>query len=171
MTRFTHKRKRLQAAMLAAGLLVLGVQSASAASSHPSFKATFSGAIGVNADGTISFVGSGSATHMGHITNQGTIIITGDSSCPGGKINTNTEVLTDNDGNTLTITSQDVGCPISPGLFHGTGDWTVTGGTGRYTGANGSGTTDGYTDFNAGTFSMTLIGTLSVAKDHQAPRR
>jgi hypothetical protein len=148
--------------MLAVGVLALGAQPAIAASSHPSFKATFSGTSGFNVDGTISFVGSGSATRMGHIANHGTVVITGDGSCPGGKINTNTETLTDNDVNTLTITSQDVGCPISPGLFHGTGNWTVRGGTGRYTGASGSGTADGYTDFNSGTFAMTLRGTLSI---------
>ncbi|MDP9222474.1 MAG: hypothetical protein M3P18_01185 [Actinomycetota bacterium] len=165
MRRFTHERRRLLVATLAAGLLVLGAQSASATNSHPSFKATFSGGIGFNADGTISFVGSGSATRMGHITNHGTIFITGDGSCPGGKTNTNTETLTDNDGNTLTITSHDVGCPIGPGLFHGTGNWTVTSGTGRYAGASGSGTADGYTDFNSGTFTMTLSGTLSIPAD------
>jgi hypothetical protein len=165
MRRYTGERRRLLFVTLAAGLLGLGAQPASAASSHPTFKATFSGAISFNADGTISFVGSGSATRMGHITNHGTIVISGNGSCPGGKTNTNTETLTDNDGNTLTITSQDVGCPVSPGLFHGMGNWTVTGGTGRYARASGSGTTDGYTDFNSGTFTMTLIGTLSIPAD------
>jgi hypothetical protein len=163
MSRYTHERRRILLGTLAAALLVLWAQSAPAATGHPSFKATFSGGIGLNADGTISLVGSGSSTRMGHITNHGTIVITGDGSCPGGKTNTNTETLTDNDGNTLTITSQDLGCPISPGLFHGTGNWAVTGGTGRYANASGSGTTDGYTDFNSGTFIMTLVGTLSIA--------
>jgi hypothetical protein len=36
-----------------------------------------------------------------------------------------------------------VGCPVSPYEFHGSGHWTVTGGTGRFAGVTGSGSADG----------------------------
>src|SRR5947199_206208 len=75
---------------------------------------------------SVSFVGAGTATHLGHVTTVGAVVFTGaDSTCPGRIANVNTETLTDDDGDTLTITSQDVGCPIGPGQFHGTGEWTV----------------------------------------------
>lgn len=98
---------------------------------------------------------------MGAITTQGQAVIEGPSdSCPGGIVNVNTEILTDNDGNTLTIVSEDVACPVAPGLLHGTGQWTVVAGTGRFSGATGSGSLDGYADFIVGTFDVTLSGTV-----------
>jgi hypothetical protein len=61
---------------------------------------------------------------------------------------------------TLTITSQDVACPIGPGQFQGSGHWSVSSGTGRFRHATGHGTFAGHVDFNAGTYTMTLIGTV-----------
>jgi hypothetical protein len=60
------------------------------------------------------------------------------------------------------VTSVDVGCLISPGLYHGTGTWTVTGGTGRFSGATGQGTLDGTSDVNQGKFSIRLTGVISA---------
>ena len=102
---------------------------------------------------------------MGHITNVGTAVITGpDSSCPGGVANVNTETFTNNDDDTLTIVSQDVACPEGPAKYHGTGNWTVTGGSGRFSGAAGQGSFDGHSDFSAGTFAVTLTGLLGLPK-------
>ena len=53
-------------------------------------------------------------------------------------------------------------CPNSPGKYHGTGHWAVTGATGRFHAAAGQGSFDGNSDFNAGTFTMTLTGTLAL---------
>jgi hypothetical protein len=150
-------------AVVVAGSLALGAHAAAAAGGQTSFKAMLSGTAMFASQTTVLFSGSGSATRMGQITNDGSIVITGsDSSCSGGVANTNTEKLTDNDGDTLTTTSRDVACPIGPGQFHGTGQWTVTGGTGRFSGASGHGTTDGYSDFGAGTFTITLTGVLVI---------
>jgi hypothetical protein len=114
---------------------------------------------------TISFDGSGVATYMGHVTNLGAVVFTGPgSSCPGGIANVNTEVLTDNHGDTLTISSLDVGCPIGPNQFRGTGRWTVTGGTGRYDGATGKGSAVGQADLTAGWFVMTLTGEVALPR-------
>jgi hypothetical protein len=100
---------------------------------------------------------------MGHITNVGTVVLNGpDGSCPGGIANLNTETLTDPAGDTLTISSQDVSCPAASNRFQGTGRWTVTGGTGRFDGATGQGRAVGGADFNAGTFTMALIGTVQL---------
>jgi hypothetical protein len=150
-------------ALIAAGSLVLGANAASAASGHATFKTTFSGSAQLTSETTASFVGAGSATRMGRITNDGQVVVTGPSDmCSGGLANINTETLTNNDGDTVTITSDEVACPTGPGQYHGTGQWTVTGGTGRFSGATGQGSLDGDSDFSAGTFSITLIGTLVV---------
>ncbi|HEV3234334.1 MAG TPA: hypothetical protein VG329_07285 [Candidatus Dormibacteraeota bacterium] len=99
---------------------------------------------------------------MGSVTNRGTITITGvDLSCLGGLSNVNTQTLTATSGDTLTITSQDVGCPAGVLTFHGTGHWTVTGGTGRFRDATGAGSAHGGLDMVAGTFNMIVTGTLA----------
>lgn len=147
--------------LVVAGALLFGAGPAAAASGQPTFKASFSGNALPGPDG-VSFTGSGSATLMGRIATQGQAAIEGLSdSCPGGIANVNTEILTDNDGDTLTIVSDDVACPVAPGLLHGTGRWTVTGGTGRFSGATGSGSLDGYLNFNTGTFNVNLAGTVA----------
>jgi hypothetical protein len=148
---------------VAAAALVLGGHAAFAAAGQHSFSATFAGSAAFTSQTTTSFNGSGTATRMGRITNVGGAAISGpDSSCPGGIANVNTETLTNNDGDTLTIASQDVSCPNSPGKYHGTGRWTVTRATGRFQGASGQGSLDGNADFNAGTFTITLTGTLAL---------
>jgi len=89
--------------------------------------------------------------------------LSGPVSCPGGFANKNVETLTAANGDKLMLTGpHDVGCPIRPGVVHGTGDWTVTGGTGRFAGATGQGTFDGGANFNTGTFSFQLTGTISA---------
>lgn len=157
------KRIRIAgAALLALGALALGTSAASAASSQVPFKATFSGRAEILDPTTSGFTGAGTATHMGRIATEGRAYISGlNSSCPGGVANLNVETLTAASGDTLTISSQDVACPTGPGLYHGTGQWTVTGGTGRFSGATGQGTYDGSADFNAGTFTIDLTGGLA----------
>jgi hypothetical protein len=76
--------------------------------------------------------------------------------------NVNTETLTAADGDTLTLTSDDVACPIGPGVFHGSGNWVVTGGTGRFSGATGHGTLAGQSDFNRGVFAFRVTGAISA---------
>lgn len=150
------------ATLLALGALALGTSPASAASSQVPFKATFSGSAQILDPTTSGFAGAGTATHMGTIATEGRAYISGsDGSCPGGVANLNAESLTAANGDLLTISSQDVACPTGPGQYHGTGHWTVTGGTGRFSTATGQGTYDGSADFNAGTFTIDLTGTLA----------
>jgi hypothetical protein len=79
--------------------------------------------------------------------------------------NVNTETLRAADGETLSIRSVDVGCPTGLGRFHGTGNWSVVGGTGRFAGAEGGGFADGNGNLIAGTFEMTLTGAIALATD------
>jgi hypothetical protein len=158
----TRRLVQFAVAAAAASILLAGGQLASAAGGKDSFHVSLSGTATATSQSTILWAGSGTATRMGHVTNQGNVVLLGpDSSCPNGIANVNTETLTTSDGDALTISSTDVACPVGPGQFHGTGQWHVTGGTGRFSGATGSGSADGGADFNAGTFTLTLTGTLT----------
>jgi hypothetical protein len=155
------------AIVIAVGTLLCPV-SASAATHPLPFRATFSGTAQLTSPTSASFAGNGSATHLGRVTTVGNAVVTGltNTICPAGFANTNvnTETLTAANGDTLTIASDDEGCPTGPGQYHGTGHWTVTGGTGRFSGATGDGSFDGHSDFGAGTFAIDLTGTLVL--DH-----
>jgi hypothetical protein len=83
---------------------------------------------------------------------------------PGGTSgipNVHSETLTAANGDELVLRMVNVGCPTGPFTFHGTGHWTVVGGTGRFQGVTGQGTNEGDADFENNTFALTMTGTLS----------
>ena len=145
------------------GLLVLGP--ATAADNGVPFKARLSGAAAFTSPTTVEFHGAGQATHLGSFVAGGAAILdppTG--SCPGGVPgipNVHTETLTAADGDELVVRMVNVGCPTGPFTFHGTGQWTVLSGTGRFEHATGQGTNEGNADFETGTFELVLTGTVS----------
>jgi hypothetical protein len=151
----------LMTSLVVLGTIATGADSASAASRSIPFEGSYAGAF----DGaTLSFNGTGNATHLGRSTNQGYAVITGsDSSCPGGLANTNHETFDAANGDALTIVSSDVACPISQTATRGIGHWTVTGGTGRFSGATGEGTIDGGADFAQGVFHFQVTGSISLS--------
>ena len=141
----------------------IGVNSASAADTQVPFHASYSGTAAFTSETTALFTGTGTASHLARSTNENHITVSGPASCPGGFANINVETLTAANGDTLVLTGpHDQGCPTRPNAVHGTGHWIVTGGTGRFAGATGQGTFDGVADFNHGTFSFRLTGTISV---------
>ena len=174
----TRRLRIVLLAVLATGSLLLGAGAVSAAGKQVPFAALFSGSAGFGGPTTTVFTGSGIATSLGRVMTSGHAEIScfppadsplacvPSSGCLGGVPNTNFETLTAANGDNLSITSQDVACPLDgaaypPTRYHGTGHWTVTGGTGRYAGASGQGSFDGFSDFGAGTFIETLIGTVT----------
>ena len=161
----TRKRHMLVVMLIAMGTIGIGANSASAAAGHQvPFRASYSGTAAFTSATTALFTGTGIASHLGRSTNVNHITVTGPAtSCSGGFANVNRETLTAANGDKLELTGlHDVGCPTRPGVVHGTGDWTVTGGTGRFAGATGQGTFVGGADFNKGTFSFQLTGTISA---------
>ncbi|MDP9342538.1 MAG: hypothetical protein M3Q23_10715 [Actinomycetota bacterium] len=124
------------------------------------FHGSYAGTVAFTGPGIVAFNGSGNATQLGLSTNQGTATIS--SVVNGCAYNENVETFTAANGDTLQITSEDVACPIAPGVSHGHGDYHVSGGTGRFANATGSGTLDGQADFNTGQFSFTATGSISV---------
>jgi len=147
----------------AAGAIGIRARAASAAGSPLPFTGSYAGAAAFADPTTVTFRGTGIATHLGASTTQGHAVMTGpDSRCPGGVANVNSQTLTAANGDSLTITSHDVACPISSNVLRGTGKWVVTGGTGRFSGASGQGTLEGYSDFYQGVFRFQLTGTISA---------
>jgi hypothetical protein len=137
--------------------------SAHATADQVPFRAVYSGAAVFASETTVSFEGTGIATHLGTGTNQAHITITGpDSSCAGGLANTHVETLSAANDDTITITAHNVACPIGFLQFHGTGTWVVTGGTGRFRDALGSGTIEGASNFVTQEFSFVMLGTISA---------
>ena len=158
--------------LTAVGLLLLGASSAFARDHGVPFKANYSGASAFTSQTTTGFAGSGNASHMGNVsaTGQAQILCfppdatsqscVGSAGCPGGVPNINTQTLAAANGDTLTIQSNDVACPTGPNQYRGAGQWTVVGGTGRFRGATGNGSFAGHSDFGAGTFDISLNGTI-----------
>ena len=152
--------------LITLGSLGTGANSAYAAGKQVPFSGFYSGTISIASDGTPIFNGTGVATHLGKGTNEGHVMFTGASaSCVGGIPNDNYETLTAANGDSLTLVSHDVACPIPnrDGWYHGTGHWQVTGGTGRFSGATGEGTVDGFAHIvPGGRFEIQFTGTISA---------
>lgn len=143
----------------------VSVPTVSASTHMVPFQSTYSGTI-TPAQGPPPLVlsGKGVASQLGASTNQGYIVVSGPANCAGGFATTHTETLTStDDGSTINLTISDISCPVSPGsmIYHGQGTYVVTSGTGRFAGASGSGTFDGHGNFNTGTYTITLTGTIS----------
>jgi hypothetical protein len=154
---------RLTIAALAAAVVAGLSGTAVSASSEVPFSANYSGAVAWTSQTTVSFAGSGYATHMGEITTQGQLEIIGsNSSCANGILDVNVETLAAANGDVLSITSHNAVCPIGLNRFHGIGQWSVTGGSGRFRGASGAGAIEGEADFNTGTFTISANGTITL---------
>jgi hypothetical protein len=159
----------LGAAFLA---LALVVPAASAKSTVP-FSASFNETFTVFVGGTCapnafcaSATGLGQATHMGKTTEAfvGSVVLPLDQN--GCAPESSTGTLTAANGDQVFVTSAGTFCQSSLTNATDVGSWTVTGGTGRFTGATGSGP---YTttilinsDGSGGTSTSTYSGTIST---------
>ena len=91
---------------------------------------------------------------LGNITSDSSLTIVGQASCIGNQVGFSVEMqdtFTAANGDKVTTTITMQLCPIGPGIHHGVGTYVVTGGTGRFASATGSGVFDGTGNFNTGT--------------------
>lgn len=113
---------------------------------------------------TVLITGTGYYDHLGFTTLRFPSTITGTAAC-GGFTATEQDTYTGANGDSVFQTVNDTICPTSaPGAFHLTGSFTVTGGTGRFADASGSGIVSAavtFTSATSGTFSGTQSGTIS----------
>ena len=154
--------------VIAAAAAVLGLATpmpANAVSEVP-FTAKLSGTAAFTSPTTVEFHEQGQAMYLGNYVGVGVAILdppTG--TCPSGVPgfpNVHTETLTATDGSQIVFRLLNVGCPTGPFTFHGTGQWTVVDGTGRFEGVTGQGTDEGDANFETNTFVLTLTGTLKI---------
>jgi hypothetical protein len=122
--------------------------------------------MGPNGPTSASYRGAGTAAQLGLAVMEGDINITGPAPCPNGFTATHSDTLTASDGSRVSMAISETSCPrpADPSTYDCTGTYTVTGGTGRFASATGSGTWAGSVAFSAdgsATFSTSYAGNLS----------
>ena len=162
MSPLTHSQNSTILPLLIA--LALSAVTANASQSLP-FRLGDEGTITFISPSTATTAGTGNATHMGRITSDGNLTIVGEASCVDNEVGFSVEMqdtFTAANGDKLTTAITMQLCPIAPGIYHGVGTYVVTGGTGRFANATGSGVFDGTGNFNTGTIICALRGTITM---------
>ncbi len=159
-------RGRWRLLPVVAGLMLsitmIGADSASAAEPSVPFKASVAGTLAPTSATTFELAGSGLASHLGDLQSyDASVTITGVDPATGVITDTLVETLTAANGDTITILCQQTATPVSPGVYVGSDEWTVIGGTGRFGGATGSGDGETHVDLNLGTFTKDLAGSIT----------
>jgi hypothetical protein len=150
-------------AALAAGLVA--VAHASASDGQVPFTATVSGTAAFTSPSTVEFHGAGNAPLLGLFASAGQALLETPTTCPTGTPgipNVHTETLTGANGDKLVLRMENLACSTGPFTFHGTGHWTVVGGSGRFEDVSGRGTNEGNADFESSTFVLTMTGSLTL---------
>jgi hypothetical protein len=169
MKKFYGQTGRLWRLVALAMVIALGTIGVGANSAHASggpqvpFKGSYSGNVAITGATTAVLSGTGNSTLLGNGPYAGDDVRS--SPLPGGGFtDTLIETLTAANGDTLTVKCIDVATPIPgrPGMYQGKGQWTVTGGTGRFSGVTGSGSADALIDLNQNVFSKQSNGTISA---------
>lgn len=143
---------------------VLGAFPTAFAAHTTPFNGSFSGNFTLTTPTTATITGAGHLAHLGKTSIAAAATDTGPAECHGGFVANEQESYTAANGDKVFSSSNDVGCPTSPNTFHITGSWTITGGTGRFEHASGTGSinVDGVqTSSTSGTFSLTVTGTIT----------
>ena len=105
--------------------------------------------------------GSGQATHLGKTSEASTVVVELSSNpAPGCFVETRTTTLTAANGDQMTMHHTGQVC-FSSTTGTALDSYVVTGGTGRYSGASGSGTNTASIDRVTGNAVTTFTGTLS----------
>jgi hypothetical protein len=177
-TTMVRARRRFLAAFALLALMIALPQGALAQSLVP-FQATMTETFTVvPCDPNVicgPITGSGQATHLGKTSESSEVFVDllsnpgPTSDCPIGATNhfaeTRTVTLSSANGDqiTLALTGQSCDSSATPGFTGIASDtWVVTGGTGRFTGATGSGTNTALIDGPDLTSVTVFIGTLSA---------
>ena len=162
MSPLTQSKSSTILPLLAA--LALSAMTASASQNLP-FRLGDEGTITFTSQTTATTAGTGNATHMGRIASDGNLAIVGAASCIDNEVGFAAEMqdtfTAANGDKVMTAITMQL-CPIAPGIYHGVGTYVVTGGTGRFANATGSGVFDGTGNFNTGTIICALTGTISI---------
>lgn len=123
----------------------------------------------------VTSTGSGQAAHLGNVR-ESTVTVLDLASKPGpgcatdGHAETRATTLFAANGDQITLVGTGYSCPTGPTTLTAVDSYVVTGGTGRFSGASGSGTITGTIDLANGTAVDTFSGVLSQAGGHDIRR-
>jgi hypothetical protein len=161
----SHAR-RITLAIIAMLALVGAIPQGAAATSQVPFRATFAETSSVAPCGTTllcaTINGTGQATLLGKTTEPASVVFdTSSSPAPGCFSETRTTTLIAANGDTLTLVGPGQVC-FGATTGSAQDSWTVTGGTGRFSGASGSGTDSAAIDTTTGNAVSVFTGTLSA---------
>jgi hypothetical protein len=124
-------------------------------------KASFAGSAGFTSPTTGEYNGTGKSTFLGKSQVHGEIQVTGAPSCEGGFTATHNDTITAANGDKLYMQVTEDACPTAPGAFRCIGTYMITGGTGEFSQATGTGVFEGDVDFAQGKFQLTYSGLYS----------
>src|SRR5262249_38705191 len=112
----------------------------------------------------VSASGTGTATHLGNLTESATLVIDLKTRDSAGCIHqANAIVYTAANGDELHVNVASVNCPTGPLTSHSDGTYTIAGGTGRFADAVGTGTSTVDVDSSSGQKIATTVfdGTIN----------
>jgi len=145
-------------------LMVFSAFPAAFASASVPFNGHGTGTFTDTSPTTVLITGTGHYEHLGLTTLTFPSTITGPAEC-GGFTAVEQDTYTGANGNSVFLTVHDTICPTStPNAFQLTGSFIITGGTGQFKHASGSGTVHAsvtFTSTTSGTFSGTQVGTIT----------
>ena len=147
-------------------LIVLGAFPAGFATNSRPFNGTMLGSGIATSATTNSITATVHLQHLGKSMLVGTTMVTGVSEC-GGFVGIEKDTITAANGDQVFVSGNGVSCPVSSNwtVFHDTVTFTVTGGTGRFAGSSGSGTTMTTivitSPAGASTFTAIIAGTIT----------
>jgi hypothetical protein len=161
--------RRISVTLVALFALLGAIPTSAAASTEVPFRATLTEtSSAAPCGGTLLCVtvnGIGQATHLGRTSESSSPVVdTSTSPAPGCFSETRTTTLTAANGDQITLAGPGQVCNTSPTTASTLDTWTVTGGTGRFSGASGSGTGSAAIDTTTGNAVSVFTGTLSVPR-------
>jgi hypothetical protein len=110
----------------------------------------------------VTIDGSGHATHLGRIREAATVVVDlASNPAPGCHTETRTTTLTAANGDQIMLDATGQSCATGPTTSIAVDAYVVTGGTGRFSGASGSGTIIARINLASGRALVTFRGLLS----------
>ncbi|OLE70904.1 hypothetical protein AUF78_04485 [archaeon 13_1_20CM_2_51_12] len=156
--------KRLVLIPTVLAVMALGVFPVAFASHSTPFNGSSSGSFTLTSQTTATITGTGHLEHLGKTSFAATSTVTGSASCHNGLTATEQDTFTAANGDKLFASADEVLCPTSADTFALSGPLTITGGTGRFEHASGTGSVQisgVMTSMTSGTFSATTTGTIT----------
>jgi hypothetical protein len=145
-------------------LVMVSTSSAALASSSVPFNGSSTGSFAFTSPTTARLTGMGHYEHLGATVFVAEATITGSAAC-GGFTTTEKDTYTAANGDQVLSSATLTICPTSvAGVFQSSGTFTITGGTGRFADASGSGALHALVTFtspSSGTFSGMTAGKIS----------